>query len=305
VRSGLCACLALAAGGLCAAQASAAALDALLKDSLSLPGWRLEGAPYRYTPANLYTYINGAADFFVAYGFTGLDGAAYAPRSADGSLMTIDIYDMGDKLNAFGVFQSRRDPAAPAADIGAAGQISSDYAAFYKGRYYVELQGLIRQTADKPILQAAGKQVADQLPGDAQRPGQLAFLPAKNLLSGSERYVRGGILGHGFWDRGLLANYQLGDVRCTAFVALLGSEAEARESLDKHRAFVQGAGKGCRPLKGLGEQGFESDEPHHQKIVVAQAGRHVAGVYDLPRAQQGRHLLDTILENIKNSAAPR
>jgi hypothetical protein len=292
------------AAGLCAADASAAALDALLKDSISLQGWKLEGAPYHYSPANLYTYINGAADFFIAYGFCELVGAAYGSAAGDGSLITIDIYDMGEKLNAFGVFQSRRDPAAPAADIGAAALVSGDYLVFFKDRHYVEVQGVIKSQAQRPLLQAAGRSIADRLPGDARMPEQLAFFPRAALIAGSERYVRGGILGHAYWDRGLLGDYQLGDARCTAFVVLLGSEEEARASLERHRSFLQGAGKQCRAVDGIGGRGFESDEPHHKKILVAQAGRYVAGIYDLPSLQQGRHLLENLLGTIRSTKTP-
>lgn len=77
--------------------------------SAPIPEWKLEGQPYGYDARNLYEYINGAAEFFIAFGFIELTGANYAPVSGHNDAVTVDVYNMGSKLNAFGLFQSRRD----------------------------------------------------------------------------------------------------------------------------------------------------------------------------------------------------
>jgi len=53
----------------------------LLSNALPTPEWKLQGQPHRYIPPNLYEYINGAAEFFIGFGFIELTGAHYAPAS--------------------------------------------------------------------------------------------------------------------------------------------------------------------------------------------------------------------------------
>ncbi|MBU0985670.1 MAG: hypothetical protein KKH68_00325, partial [Proteobacteria bacterium] len=91
--------------GACGDIKAESGVEAIFSAALPLPEWKLAEQPYRYIPPNLYEYINGAAEFFIAYGFTELAGANYAPVSGDKDTVTVDIYDMGNKLNAFGVFQ--------------------------------------------------------------------------------------------------------------------------------------------------------------------------------------------------------
>ena len=112
-------------------------IEAILTSTLPVSGWKLEGKTYSYIPQNLYEYINGAAEFFIAYGFIELTGANYFSVSGERDFLTIDIYDMGDKLNAYGVFQSRRDTQASSLNIGSASVGSDDYISLYKDRFYV------------------------------------------------------------------------------------------------------------------------------------------------------------------------
>ena len=193
-------------------------LKAVFSDTIRIPGWKLAGQPYCYTPHNLYTYINGAADFFIAYGFIGLAGANYTPVTGSQDSITIDVYDMDEKLNAFGVFQSRRDPSFPTLQIGTKAFETQDYLVFYKNRYYVEIQAYISGEIKKTLLAAIAKKVAECLPGDISLPKELSCFPEKGRITGSERYIRGGILGHAFLDRGLVCEYHVGCEKISTFL---------------------------------------------------------------------------------------
>ena len=121
--------------GTCVVSGAESSLEAIFTGRLPLPGWK----PYRYVSENLYEHINGGADYFIAYGFVALTGINYAPVSGGMDSVTVDIYDMGDKLNAFGVFQPRRDSQASSLNIGTGSCGYDEYVAFHKDRYYVEI----------------------------------------------------------------------------------------------------------------------------------------------------------------------
>jgi hypothetical protein len=243
--------------------------------------------PYCHSPQNLYKYINGEADFFVAYGFVSLVGANYSSASHSSDSITVDVYDMGDKLNAFGVFQSKRGRESSPLKIGAACFGADGYLVFYKDRYYVEILSFVEseQRKTEHVIIA--------------RKDELSYLSKLGRIEGSERYVKGGILGHAFLDRGLICDYRLeGDV-VSAFVAFFRSSEDAVSSFEEHRDFLRRSGKKCIPLNGFGEHGFVSQEPYHKHILVVQEGSFVLGVYDLLKAQRGIELLKDILKRIK------
>jgi len=285
--------------GTCINSAAGSNVESIFDSVLPVPGWKPEGKPYRYIPQNLFEYIDGAADFFIAYGFVGLTGATYVPVSGESDAVSIDIYDMGDKLNAFGVFQSRRDSEAPSLNIGAASIGTDDYVAFIKDRFYVEIQGYITAKKEKDILKNMASRVAEHLPGNMSLPGELSYLPEKEKIPGSERYIRGGILGHAFLDVGIVGDYQINEEKVSVFIAFLSSPEDAVKAVEQHRHFLQKSGEKCLPLEGFGKHSFVSKEPFHHKIMVAQEGRFVAGVYDLSTTEAGETLLADTLKNIK------
>jgi len=266
--------------------------------STTLPGvqWKLEGKSYRYIPQNLYEYINGAAEFFIAFGFVELAGAHYVPVAGGKDSATIDIYDMGSKLNAFGVFQAKRDRQASSLNLGAASTVSDDYVAFHKDRFYVEIQALIIDKQLKSVIATIASNVAEHLPGDNTLPQELAYFPEEGRIVGSERYIRGGVLGHAFLEQGIVCDYQIEGKQATAFIAMLPSDQAAVKAVEHHRSFLEKSGQKPLPLDGLGEHAFASEEPYHKKIVETQSGPFVIGVYDLDSAETGKTLLADILK---------
>lgn len=275
--------------------------NALLPNSAEIPGWQVIDKPYRYSPQDLYKYINGEAEFFLAYGFVSLKGANYSYGSDSRDSITVDIYDMGEKLNSFGVFQSKRGGESSSLKIGAASFGSDGFIVFYKDRYYVEILSFVEGEQRKTEHVIIAQKVAEKINGDISPPNELSYLPQFGSVEGSERYVRGGILGHAFLDRGLICDYRIeGDV-VSAFVAFFSSGKDAVSSFERHKDFLRRSGEKYLPLKGFGENGFVSQEPYHGNILVVQEGAFVVGVYDLLRAEKGMALLKDILKRIRTA----
>jgi hypothetical protein len=278
--------------------ASYHALSQLLPTSLTLAGRTLASRPYFYAPQDLYEYIDGAADLFIAYGFVALAGANYGSGGNSSDSFTVDIYDMGEKLNAFGVFQINRDPESSSRGIGTASYGDDNYVVFHKDRYYVEVRAFEESETLKGGPLTIARQVADRIPGDASLPFELSYFPEKARIHGSEKYIRGGILGHAFLDRGLMCEYGIRDDRVSLFLALLPSRQDAVGSFQQYKSFLEEAGQTCLPLEGVGERGFVSREPYHDNLVVIQSGSYILGAFDLPFPNEGIELARQLLKRI-------
>jgi hypothetical protein len=274
-------------------------IDDLLPPASAAAGWKPAGQPYQYTPENLYQYINGAADLFISYGFIKLSGSEYIAVSGSQESLTVDIYDMKNKLNAFGVFQSKRDPDSMSLNIGAGAFGSEQYLYFYKARFYVEIQAYLTGGRDKKVLADLARSIAEKIQGNSTPPAELRYLPASGLVPGSEKYITGGILGHAFLDKGLMGDYRVGQDVVKAFVAFFPSPAGAAAAMSAYNDFLQKAGKKQLDLNGFGEAGFVSEEPYHKQLLVAQQGAFVAGVTDLNSVPAGIRLLQRVMEGIK------
>ena len=261
--------------------------------------WRLVGNNYSYLPDTLYNYINGAADLFISYGFVALTGGEYCRSSDQRENVTVDIYDMGSTLNAFGVFQSKRDTEARSFTIGAGAFGTEKYLFFYRGQLYIEIQAYVLNSTTSDVVLKMAQHVDRRIGGDSAPPAELRYLPNDNQVVGSEIYITGGILGHGFLDRGLLCDYTIGSERVKAFVAFFPSGVLAVKALDHYKSYLERSGEAWRVIDGLGESGFASQEPYHKKILVAQQGAFVAGIADLSQSAKGKELLKRILRTVQ------
>jgi hypothetical protein len=179
----LCLALGLLGGPSC----SAAGLE-----SLAPEGWRQVEEPQNYGPDDLWKYINGAAEQYLSYGFVGLHHMLLA---AGELTVTVDVYDLGSDLNAFGLYFSGSAPEPAEPPIGTAASISPPYTGqMLKGPFFVQIEayeGEITEKAGREILTG----LAQALPGDTGLPAEFGLLPSEHRVLRSQGYVRKGYLG--------------------------------------------------------------------------------------------------------------
>ena len=173
---------------------------------------------------------------------------------------------------------------------------------FYKDRYYVEIQALITEK-ETAVIQTTAQGIAEHIPGDNAIPVELSFFPEKNKIAGSERYIRGGILGHAFLDRGMICDYRMDSERVSTFIAFMPSSKDAVKTVEIYRKFLCGSGKQCTTLDGFGEHGFASEEPYHNNIVIAGEGAFVVGVYDITSVKKGAQLLKDVIKTLNQKTS--
>lgn len=98
-------------------------------EKISLPaaieGWKLEGPPRRIDEKNIFEYMNGAGELYLGFHFDHL--LVYEYKDKDGNGLLVEIYDMQDARDAFGLLSldwggeavelGQPDPEGPGASI--------------------------------------------------------------------------------------------------------------------------------------------------------------------------------------------
>ncbi|MBU1700658.1 MAG: hypothetical protein KJ970_03530 [Candidatus Eisenbacteria bacterium] len=158
----------------------------------SIAGWIPSGDSENFGPGNLWEVIDGAADQFLAYGFQELDTAEL---SQGGVSATVELYNMGSCLNAFGIYRLERSGSAETIKIGAEGAASPPYQwLMFKDRTYVKVEasgGEMPPAAGLDLL----RKIAAALPGTDELPQEFNRLPAQGRIAGSIEYTRESFLG--------------------------------------------------------------------------------------------------------------
>ncbi|MCK7531147.1 MAG: hypothetical protein MZV63_08950 [Marinilabiliales bacterium] len=89
-----------------------------------------------YTPDDLWDYINGAADAYLALGFIDLNITEYVKGR---TVIKAEIYRFGDDAEAFGIYSMERSPGYDFIQVGVQGYNEEGIVHFYKDRYYIKI----------------------------------------------------------------------------------------------------------------------------------------------------------------------
>jgi hypothetical protein len=160
----------------------------------------------RFYSSDLYRYMDGGADIYLKYGLVAMAHREYQNAGVD---MTVDVFDMGGPLQAFGIYSAERSPEYHFIPIGAEGYSSESTLNFLQGRYL---------------------------------PALLDILPRENRIARSEKYLVDAPAGHDFLAPALTASYGF-DGKVTSLVISLAADArEANQRVEQLRQYYSQPG---------------------------------------------------------------
>ena len=156
----------------------------LLPDTIQ--GWKVAAKDQIYNRNNLYDYIDGGAELYLSYGFQNVVNRTYVKSGQPD--MVVDVFDMGDSQNAYGVFSHAREEEDTT--FGQGSQYAAGLLLFWKDRYYISIL-TIPETVEskKAIFELAGK-IEKAIGKEGPLPEILTLLPQQSLVKESIRYFR-------------------------------------------------------------------------------------------------------------------
>jgi hypothetical protein len=241
-----------------------------------LNGFKIKTDYPVYTPDNLWDFINGAADSYLAYGFVDLHVAEYK-KGRD--VIKVEIYRHSDHTMAFGIYSSERSPSFKFVSIGAQGYIADGAINFFKGNYYVKIKTYSRK--DK-VLQAEenlATRIAGMLEGDVAMPPILTQFPSEGRKLNEETYINESVLGHNFLNKAFRALYQIGNDVFSIFIFECKSPEEAEKTAKDYMASA-----GVDPT-GTTDNRFVLADGYNGTIFLAWKDRRIVVISGLAKDQ--------------------
>jgi len=151
-----------------------------------IDGWKKIGPPLTFTKNNLYDYIDGGAELYISYNFQKLLAIRYEDGASDE--IVIDVFDMGDSYDAFGVFSHGREVEDGL--VGQGSEYNSGLLTFWKDRYYISIMAYPETERKKRIAVDLGRRLAGAIAGKGEIPPIVDLFPRPNFVPGSLRYFR-------------------------------------------------------------------------------------------------------------------
>ncbi len=194
-------------------------------------GWSVVSDVRTFTAENLWEYINGAAELFVEYE---VEACHTGDLAADDLVVTVDYYNMGTALNAFGVYVRERPDPGIAVPGATEALVSPPYQALLlKGSWYVKVnvfEGELTEAKGRSLLEA----IARELPGPSQYPEELDLLPENGFVDGTAGFQREGFLGLAELRDCLYGEYTIGgEEPWQGFVVLPPAQSSADDVWDR------------------------------------------------------------------------
>ncbi len=260
-----------------------------------LESWTLVDSPQIYHTENLFEYINGAAESYISYGFKELIVAEYKIKDKDCDVV-LEIYDMGDDKNGFGIYSSERYPDSHFISIGTQGYLEQGTLIFLTGRYYAKLMSFECGDETGDYLKNFSEKISEKVPGEHRFPSEIELFPEQGLVKNSERFILSNFLGYDFLHSGFTADYHLGENEFSCFLIVGKDEAEAKQMLEKYVKSKEGQDIKETPY------GFHIKDRYYENILLARKGKYIFGVLEIDDSfkETGQKYLSGMIENVKD-----
>jgi hypothetical protein len=200
-----------------------------------ISGWETTIDKTVYGKLNLWEYINGAADLYLAYDFENLQMAEYMNKNEQA--VKVEIYRHSSPENAFGIYTAERMTDYNFVDIGVQGYIEPDALNFFTGEYYVKMMSSGMTSVEPSTLLGMAKEINNALGRDKKWPDVINLFPAEGKIANSENYIARDFLGYSFFHSAFTADYNVQE-KFKLFIIKLESEAGAQEMLENYTNLV-------------------------------------------------------------------
>jgi hypothetical protein len=230
-----------------------------------------------YLAENLWDYINGAADIYLAYNFVDLHVAEYKKGK---NVIKIEIYKQSDNTMAFGIYSTERSPSFRFLNLGSQGYITTDGAInFFKANYYVKIRTYSKNENTLKSAESLAHIVADMITGGSEMPAALSVFPATGKKINEETFINESVLGHKFLNKAYKSNYESGSDVFSIFIMDKSTPEETHKSIEAY-------------LKATGTEALDSEnskyilkDGYNGTIFLAWKGNRIVIISGLSKDQ--------------------
>jgi hypothetical protein len=151
----------------------------------SVNEWQADGKAYTYNTKNVFDYLDGGAEVYLAYGMKSVQAQKYV-RTGEPSI-DVSIFEMEEPEGAFGAFTYERLDAE--AGVGQGSEYGGGMLRFWQGCRFVFIQAERETPASREAVITLGRILASCLGGEGILPPLLNALPQEGLRPLTVRYV--------------------------------------------------------------------------------------------------------------------
>ncbi|MCC5931841.1 MAG: hypothetical protein JJU28_21530 [Cyclobacteriaceae bacterium] len=237
-----------------------------------------------FVPANLWDYINGAADAYTANRFVDLDIAEYVKGNRR---IKAEVYRHESPEHAFGIYSMERSPDYKFTDIGAEGYQEGSLVHFVSGPYYVKVVSVESGKKIEKEVYNIANEVWKVLGRDDKMPALLSVFPEDGLREKSQAYTTTSFLGHEFFSDVFSASYLKDGKRYTLFAGKRSDPVEIENLIQQYRQVASA-------YQPLNDGVIAIKDKYNGMIYIHQKGNVFLGTTNVDDATEAVQLLESM-----------
>jgi len=133
---------------------------------------------------NIYDYMDGAAEVYLSYDFQ--QGYVFRYSGPENNDIIVEIFDMNDPSEAYGVFSHTREEEP--GDIGGGSISSGGLICFWQNKYYICIRSESGTDEEAATVERIARAISNNLPQESPKPELLQVLPETGLIPETIRY---------------------------------------------------------------------------------------------------------------------
>ena len=150
-------------------------------------GWRSVDETQHFDTESIYSYIDGHAEVYLAYGMKRCLSQRYAAVGGEDEIV-VDLFEMASPADAFGVYS--HDRAGEEVEVGRGGVYRHGWLSFWTGSWYGSVYASGSGESTREAVLEVGRAVAAGLPNDGEAPDLVFSLPPDGLDPTSVCFLR-------------------------------------------------------------------------------------------------------------------
>jgi len=259
-------------------------------------GWKTQPGIEEYDRETIFSYINGAGEVYLSYGFQKVAVTRLAKEGAPE--ITIEIFDMNKAEDAYGVFSHSRE--SEETGIGQGYEYRGSLLCFWKSQFFVCVQAEKETPESKEAVFALARAIDAKIPASGDKPQLVNFLPSENLDAGGVRFfhihpslnyhyfmAEDNILNLGLETRAMMGHYRPGGAYLLCIQYPTPEQAETAMNSFYENYVPEAEETGAAQV----EQG--------KWVAVGTLNDYLVIALDGPSESEARTLVNQCMENIK------
>lgn len=266
--------------------------------TVAVAGMRPAGKTEFYNPDNLYEKIDGRADAYLAFDFVQLRSRSFdltgsGAKAAGGAFIDIYVYEMGEPLNAYGIYALERDPQGSGLGFGEDSYRSGMGLFLRQGDVYLQVLASDESEATLAVAEAVAREFVGSIDADSAGLEGRLRLPVAGQVPGTVGFELRNAQGQSFLSNVFSADYTAEGATLRFFIAVQPDEAAAESVFAQYREFCEMFGEVA--VEESGDAQILKAEMFGTWKIIYWRGVEVGGVIDTETPDIAHRFIDGLL----------